>query len=76
VLTRLYHNRRRHGRIWCWPSDLVRALEAANRFDGEVLAVLGEMLSSGDEVTRVAAMAVVRRMGSAARSAAGQLLAF
>jgi hypothetical protein len=54
----------------------VRALEAANRFDGEVLAVLGEMPSSGDEVTRVAAMAVVRRMGSAARSAAGQLLAF
>ena len=62
--------------ISSWPSHLARALANASRFDDGVLVALGNILSSGDDKARIAAMEVLGTIGPAARSAAGQLLAF
>ena len=58
-----------------WPSHLARALANASRFDDGVIPALTNLLVIGEDKARHAAIEVLGTIGSAARPAAGQLLA-
>ena len=74
AIPKLLHMLRERGITRC-PSRLARALANASRFDEGVLLALTELLSSGPDHARHAAIEVLAAIGPAGQSAAGQLLA-